>query len=401
MQKLFDHQIKFLSQNPNKTVLVWSCGTSKTRTALEWSKLYKGTTLAVTPKSLCVNWKREMEKWGIKIDVMSKETFRKLHKGLKRYDQIICDEIHVGFLTPHFGSQMSKSLKWYLKEHKVERFCGCTATPFTSSPWNVFNLAHYIGHNWNWYKFKQEFFYDVYMGNRLVPMVKKGIEPKLAELTKKIASVVDIHDCMDVPEQLHCDPEYFALSKEQERAIKDNYDPVPIVRFTHQHEIENGILIGNEFKEAQFYETDKIERIKTLCEENKKIAIVCRYNVQIARLSNALNTYIKKKVVIIGGKTPNRDALCLEAERAEEAIVIIQADCGIGFQLPSFELCVYVSMSYSYTSWEQMNGRFLRMDKPSRTTFMYLLTEGESIDQAVYDAVKRREDFRIELYKKT
>jgi hypothetical protein len=38
------------------------------------------------------------------------------------------------------------------------------------------------------------------------------------------------------------------------------------------------------------------------------------------------------------------------------------------------------------------------MDKPSRTTFLYLLTEGDSIDQAVYDAVKKKEDFKIELY---
>ena len=211
--------------------------------------------------------------------------------------------------------------------------------------------------------------------------------------------MVDIRDCLEVPLQNHLDPEYFALTKEQEKAIKDSYDPVPIVRFTRQHEIENGILIGNEFKQSQTYETDKIERIKTLCEENKKVAIVCRYNAQIDSLASGLRLHFRK-VFIIRGDVTNRDAVCLEAEESEEAIVIIQADCGIGFQLPSFELCVFASMSYSYTAWVQMSGRFLRMDKPSRTTFMYLLTEGESIDQAVYDAVQRKEDFSIELYKK-
>jgi superfamily II DNA or RNA helicase len=395
IMELYQHQKEFLEKNPDKTSLVWSCGTSKTRTALEWSKLYNGTTLAIVPKGLVTNWKREMDKWNIQIDVLSKENFRKLHKTLKRYDQIICDEIHNGFLTPGFKSQMSKSLRWYLKYHKINRFLACSATIFTSSPWNIYNLAYYTGHEWDYMKFKWTFFYDVMMGMRTISMPKKGIEGKLAELTKKIASVVNIADVMDVPLQNHCDPEYFSLTKQQEKAIEENYDPAPIVRYTAQHEIENGIFLGNEFREEKTFPCDKNDRILQLVEENKKIAIVCRYNYQIENLARLLEAY---KPLIISGKTENRDKVCLEAESADRAVVLIQADCGIGFQLPSFELCVYVSMSYSYTAWEQMNGRFLRMDKPSRTTFMYLLTEGDSIDQAVFDAVKRREDFKIELY---
>ena len=80
--------------------------------------------------------------------------------------------------------------------------------------------------------------------------------------------------------------------------------------------------------------------------------------------------------------------------------MLIQADCAEGYQLPSFGVCVFVSMSYSYVKWVQLCGRFLRMDKPSRTTFIYLLTEGESIDQAVFDSVKNKKNFQIELYKK-
>ena len=231
-------------------------------------------------------------------------------------------------------------------------------------------------------------------------MVKKGSEKKLAELTKTIASVVDINDVLDVPLQNHTEPEYFSLTKEQQRAIKDNYDPLPIVRYTAQHEIENGILLGNEFREQQTYENNKIERIKALCEENKKIAIVCRYNVQIDYLNRSLSVSTGKNILVIRGDVKDRDAITLQAEEAKEAIILIQADCAEGYQLPSFEVCVFASQSYSYTIWEQICGRFLRMDKPSRTTFIYLLTEGESIDQAVYDSIKRKEDFKIHLYEK-
>lgn len=383
--------------------MVWSCGTGKTRTAIEWAvKLESrfGMHLVVCPKALQANWERECKKWGGRIifRVLTKEQFRKFAKELPVYDSIIVDEVHNGFLTPHFKSQMSKALRDYIKKHEVQRVLLLSATVYTSSPWNIYNLATLLGYDLNWQKFNYTFFDQIRMGLRVVPVAKPGIEGKLADITKKIASVVNIYDVLDVPLQNHMEPEYFALTSEQKKAIKENYDPVPIVRYTMQHEIENGILIGNEFREPQTYENDKIERIKTLCEENKKVAVVCRYNLQIDALQSAL-TNSDRVPLVIRGDVKDRDAITRQAEEAEEAIVLIQADCAEGYQLPSFGLCVFASQSYSYTKWEQICGRFLRMDKPSRTTFMYLLTEGKSVDQGVYDAVKRREDFKIELFK--
>lgn len=395
--KPYKHQIEFLKKNPNKTALVWSCGTGKTRAALEWSKLFGGSTLIICPKALKTNWEREAEKWGADVVVMSKETFRKEAKGLPKFDQVIVDEIHGGFLTPYFKSQMSKMLRGYLKVHKVERFLGLSATVYTSSPWNIYNLAHYVGYKLDYKKFDWEYFVHVRMGMRMIPVPKKGVEKKLAELVKRFASIVDIKNVIDVPLQNHLEPEYFALTKKQLDKIEESYDPVPIVRFTLQHEIENGILVGNEFKAKESFDCDKNDRILALVEENKKVAIVARYNYQIDVIAELLKEY---KPMIIRGDVMDRDKVCLEAENAPRAVVIIQSDCGVGFELPSFELCIFASMSYSYTAYEQMLGRFLRMNKPSRTTFMYLLTDGDSIDQAVYDAIQNKKDFQINLYRK-
>lgn len=401
--ELFKHQKDFLAQKPNKTALVWSCGTGKTRAAIEWAKLNDTYTLIICPKALQANWRREVIHWGLKNwCIATKEEFRRDHKktditGLGHAEQIIVDEVHNGFLTPHFKSQMSKALRDYIKKHNVPRVLLLSATVYTSSPWNIYILATLLGQKWDWKLFNYKYFDQIRMGPRIIPVPKKGVEKEMAELTKKFASVVNIYDCMDVPLQNHLDPEYFALSERQKKAIKDNYDPQPIVRYTYQHEIENGILIGNEFKKSEAYEIDKNDRIKALCEENKKIAIVCRYNYQLEQLQFLLREF---KPYVIQGATTDRDALCLAAEAAEKAVVLIQADCAEGYQLPSFGLCVFASMSYSYVKWEQICGRFLRMDKPSRTTFMYLLTEDDSIDQSVYDAVKRKEDFKINLFKK-
>ena len=411
---LYQHQKDFLKKNPNKSSLVWSCGTGKTRAAIEWSNQYGFDVLIICPKALKANWEREAKRWSSKkimfqgkvlaesVDgykIVTKEEFRRDWDKLPAYAQLICDEVHNGFLTPNFKSQMSKALKGYLKKHNVPRVLLLSATVYTSSPWNIYNLAWYTGHQWDYRKFKYEYFDDVWMGPKVIPVVKKDAQPRLAKLVQKIASVVDIHDVMDVPLQHHLDPEYFALTKEQQKAIKGAYDPLPIVRYTYQHEIENGVLLGNEFRKFQLFDCDKNSRIYDICREHVKVAIVCRYNMQIAELEEGLLSE-GFEVLVIQGSVSNRDEVTLQAEKLDKVIVIIQADCAEGYQLPSFELCIFASMSYSYTKYEQICGRFLRMDKPSRTTFIYLLTEGDSMDQAVYDSIKNKQDFQIELYGK-
>jgi superfamily II DNA or RNA helicase len=399
--ELYNHQKRFLEKNLDKTALVWSCGTGKTRAAIEWTKL-SGDALIICPKPLKANWKRECKKWGSATTnyfVMTKEEFRRDYKSLPGYHSLIIDEVHSGFLTPHFKSQMSKALRNYIKQHNTKRRLFLSATIYSSSPWNIYQLATLLGHKWDWQAFSMAFFFHVKMGSRFVPMVKKGIEKRLAESVAKIADVVDIHECMDVPLQLHTDPEYFALNQTQIKAIMDNYDPVHIVRYTKQHEIENGVLIGDSqgLIKDQFFVSDKMERIKDLVDENKKIAIVCRYNLQIKAIFEELQGGTKP-VYVINGAVKNRDEITTQAEKAEECVVLIQADCAEGYQLPSFEVCVFASQSYSYVKFEQVCGRFLRMDKPSRTTFIYLLTEGDSLDQAVFDSIRKKEDFQIALY---
>jgi len=405
---LYKHQSDFLTALPHKTALVWSCGTGKSRAACEWAKRKGHPALVICPKALKTNWRREAEKWEANIFVATKEEFRAAWQtspdAIPPFKTVIVDEVHNGFLTPNFKSQMSKALRDYLRKHNVPHVLLLSATVYTSSPWNIYSLAHYLGYEWNWMKFNLTFFNQVKMGRRTVPVAKAGSEVRLANIVKKIASVVDIHDCMDVPPQQHLEPEYFSLTPEQTAGITAHYDPLPIVRYTAQHEIENGVWIGNEFASPETYPSDKTDRIRSLVHENKKIAIVCRYNAQIDRLYELLKADGHNPLVI-RGDVKDRDAITLAAEAADRCIVLIQADCAEGYQLPSFELCVFASMSYSYVKWVQICGRFLRMDKPSRTTFVYLLTESidgrKSIDQAVYDAIQKKEDFDIQLYAKT
>jgi len=395
MQKLYQHQLDFLTQNPNKSALVWSCGTGKTRAACEWSAWGCFNTLIICPKSLKTNWLRELNKWcpdNFSI-VLTKEEFRRDYKILPKYDQIIVDEVHNGFLTPHFKSQMSKALRDYIKKHQVPRVLLLSATVYTSSPWNIFQLANLLGHKLDWMKFKYTFFTEIRMGPRMIAVPKKGCEAPLAKLTKQIASVVSLDECIDVPEQTF-ETEEFELTQEQNKMIENSYDPLPIVRFTQAHQISNGVLKGNEFKkDIPEIKSLKNDRILSLCEENDKLIIVCRYNLQIDYLKNLLKNY---NVFVIRGDVKDRDTVVQNANKSDKAVVLVQSSCSMGYELSSFRIMVFASMDFSFAHYKQMTGRILRINNPQKNLYLHLIS-GES-DKAIFDAISSKKDFDVSLF---
>jgi superfamily II DNA or RNA helicase len=62
MLKLYKHQEEFLNQRKDKSALVWSCGTGKTRTAIEWAKQ------SPLPVLIVINQCRSCDKGGVQED---------------------------------------------------------------------------------------------------------------------------------------------------------------------------------------------------------------------------------------------------------------------------------------------------------------------------------------------
>ncbi len=297
----------------------------------------------------------------------------------------------------HFAGQksaMSKSLLKYIKKHEIKNILLLTATPYTSSPWSIYVLARYLGYEWSWIKFRDKFFTDRYIGRRVVPQVKEGMEEEIAELIRKIGDVVRLDECADIPEQVF-EVERFALTPEQEKAIKENTDTNPIVRFTKYHQIQQGCIKGDGYEPDKTFPNAKNERIRDYCEQTDKVAVVCRYNLQIDVLARELSD-IGKPIFIIRGDVKDRDAVVQEIDKIDKCIVLVQADCGVGFELPSISLMIFASLSFSYVSYKQMCGRILRINRLHKNVYIHLLSG--DIDEAVYDAIKRKENFDVEMY---
>lgn len=372
---LYAHQQRFLAHNPRKALLAWSVGTGKTRAAIEWALKKDVGTLVVCPKGLVQQWKDQVEPHH--FTVISKEDFKRKAPG--NCSALIIDEAD-HFFSAHFKSALSKYLRAYIKRYDPALLL-LTGTPYRSSPWNIYTAATLLGLSWNYRDFEHAFFTQFKMGMRLIskPKTDPRSTAKLKDLIHKIADVVSLEDCADIPPQLDL-IEHLGLTPEQLTAQKNNPEVVPIARFTADHRIE-----------ALGY---KLERIQRIIDEQRKVVIVCRYLEQM----NVLQEHLKKSfnVIRIDGSTQNRHILIRLFEDISEGAILIQADLCEGYELPSCSTMVFASMSFSYRNYVQMKGRILRLNHLHKNTYIHLIAG--PADRAILKAIEKGQDFDVTHY---
>lgn len=394
--QLYNHQKELLQKNPSKCGIFWECGTGKTLTAIKLVEKNSRSCLVICPKSLKTQWYQEIEKFkeydDFKWMVLTKEEFRKYADGYMAYQSVIVDEAHLGFFN--FKSQLHKALDGYIKRVNPDHLYLLTATPYTSSVWSIYSAGKLLGQNWNWYKWKKHFFYDISMGRRTIPIQRTGIEPEIAEITSKIGFTKRLDECVDVPPQIY-QTEYFSLNKDQKRYINDLVDILPIVRFTKIHQLESGCLKSDGYSKDLLIDCDKTKRIIELCTEHKKIAIVCRYNLQLKMYYDVIQC---KNKFIINGKTKDKSDIIKKVNELDECVVLINSACGEGYNLPTVPIMVFASMDFSFVKYTQVCGRIQRLNNIKKNVYLHLLTEGKSVDKEVFDCVQRKEDFNAEIF---
>lgn len=398
---LYAHQQKMVDKSPDKHLLAFSTGTGKTITAISLvnGKEDCDAVLVVCPKTNVVQWAREIEKYvaeGMYVSVMSKEEFKKQVKYLDRYDAVIVDEAHY---FAGMTSQLAKSLFWYMKKWDIKYRYLCTATPYLSSPLNIFTLAKHLGYDWNYVNFKHKFFYEINMGGRVIPQLRPDMEGEVAKLVQLIGTTVDMKEVAIVPEQSH-DMELITLTEEQSAAIGEVFDPQFIVRWTKKHQIENGFQYMGKFNKdglLETYENNKVARLVELARTEPKIIIVCRYKAQIQYYADKIGRKLDEKpIYILDGNTKDKQS-CIDGANSEKTcVLLVQASCSAGYELPTFRTMVFASMSFSYVDYKQMIGRNLRINHLEENKYLHLVAEG--VDMDVYKCIMKKEDFSMAIY---
>lgn len=396
---LYKHQQQLLDINPQIWALVWSMGTGKTIGSLALANKNCKSILIICPKGLKTSWERAVKNFpfetGKSIEIITKETFRRDHKKLDRFECVICDECH------HFlgtKSAMMKSLRWYLNAHKVNYRYFLTGTPYRSSPMDIYVLATLLGYKMDYLAFFNRFFYRIKMGHREVPMVKNGIEEEIAEIVNGLGNTVKLSDCIDMPPQTFRE-EYFELTKEQKEAIKMLDDVNPVVRYGRIHQICGGTIKGDEYTDDVLIKSSKEERLFEVIEELDKVIVVCRYNLEIEKLQDIASKRFKdRKIAVINGSINNRQEILDELETHMKYVLFVNGACSEGWQLQSCSHMVFYSYDFSLKNKLQMEARITRIDAPRPTFYLSLICK-DTIDQAVYETLGKHMDFHIAIYK--
>lgn len=397
---LYPHQRELLELNPDIHLLAHGTGAGKTLMALELAKK-KGLwyqhpvlgklmnrVLIICPKHLKEKWERDVAGFPFPVVVLTKEQFKKEAPTLPDYSIVIVDEAHT---FAGMTSQLHKSLlKYFTKWGTPYRFL-LTASPYLSTPWNIYALGKLCNLPLNYAKFRETFFVEILMGHRHVWKPREGKQYKelLRKIVNRIGSSVQLTDVFDVPAQRH-ETVMLELTPEQAAEIKKVYDPVAIVQWTREHQVENGYLpdIGR-------IKDSKTQWIKDFVKDNKKFVIFARYLEQIKVIKDALKKD-KHLVLEIHGDVLDRDAVIRNANKHEEVVLIVQAQCSEGYELPTFNKVVYASMSFSYKDLIQSQGRVLRANALHENDYYYLVIEG-GVDEEVYKAMGNKQDFSFAL----
>jgi len=394
----YNHQQKIIDADPIKRGLFLGTGSGKTRTVLQ---LARGKTLVICPKTIRdeKTWGREMMSlllFNLKITdlvVLSKEDFKKQADTLERFDTVIADEAHTvsgihpatfqkNYVKYPKTSQIYAKLVYYIAKTKPQRVYLLTATPMPN-PMVVYGLGTILGYRWDFFKFRDMFYWEK---ARNIWLVKKGKDEKekLAKIVNNIGEIGRLEDFFDVPEQTYKN-HYVESTIPQRTLVKElqlEY-PDPLVQLGKRHQLEQGIYDGKNIKE------NKTKVIEQYLQEFKKVIVFAKYTAQIKYYEE----YFKDKynTLVLTGATKNRDILFESAREAKECIFIVQSSISAGWELPDFPCMLFASESFSYVDREQGEGRILRANHLKKNLYVTLIC-GQT-DKKVRENIANKEDF--------
>ena len=410
MNNLYKHQIDIIAENRPKTGLWLGTGAGKTLIAL---LLARGKTLVICPKTQKEdkNWERECQKNNLKIDltVISKETFRRDAHSLPVYETVIVDECHTSLgVTPNIRwknkkpipktSQIFEALKQYLERTKPERLYLCTAT-IIRSPMTVWGAGKLLGRDWNWYKWRDTFYTKIPIPQHEVwiPKTDNSTKNRLAGIVLTIGYTGQLSDYFDVPDQTY-KTEFVELIAKQKKRIKElplEY-PDPIVLVGKKHQVENGVLLGNEFIKTEIFDNAKIDRLVDYALEFPRMIVFAKYIAQIEQIALAMRN-IGKKVFILTGEVKERGNVIFEANSCDNYVFIAQSQISSGWELPDCPVMIFASMSYSVVDRIQSEGRILRANKLKKNLYITLVVKG-GVDEHVKKCIDNKQDFHERMY---
>lgn len=397
---LYDFQKKLLNDIEADYLLAADTGTGKTMMALHhYIRHSNGEPLLVVAPPQKINeggWDREIEfvsdHYGIEIEYENL-SYGVLARRWKQFEGwfVVYDECH------YIKNPTSQRGKAGIKLSQAStNFLLLSATP-SSNGWED-TIAYMImfGH----YKNKTQFlkahaiYEDKFFGNRRFKAVVDFTEKdKLNELYQSFSIRLGKEECLDLPGITH-EKVTFKKSTEYNKVHKDRVLEVDgdLVLYDTNQKLQHGL---------RFYanQKDKLKYTEMLAEgTDENIIIFYNFTQEKEDLRKSMKK-LKKKVYEVSGQRselPDKD----DWDELKNSVTIVQYQAGsAGIELQYANMVIVYTPTYSYQNHIQALGRAYRNGQTKKVTVYEYMTK-DSIEEAVYAALDRKEDFTEELFKK-
>lgn len=414
------HQQDGIDTYPDRWGVFWGTGVGKTYFGLglldSRLDLKSETGIVICPKIVKANWIHHIKDQGLApednngfgIHVYTKEEVLKYQEeiyALKNVQGLLDDEAHF-----HLGTKMKTksgrltiagSLKKLLQHHNPRCFYPMTATPYRSSPWDLYTMWQLVHAEtpMKYTTFQSKFFYRRNVGPRFAwkPKQDPVTEEIINRAYQKCGTFLEAKDVFDLPPIIE-EAVFFQPTASALDAINnlDTFDAS--VRYGKVYQILNGTLKGDEYEEDQEFTCDKFDWVMNYQEENdENIFIVCRHKREIERYKVAFASKGVKTYEVSGDVKPDFNELNADTDRY---VVIGQAQSLVGFDILNVDTMIFHSLSFSYVDYTQAKGRITRGQSVEGKDHLkyYTLVIPDTIDEAVTENINNKKDFSMSLY---
>lgn len=418
--EFYDIQKQIITEDKLWSGVFLGTGVGKTLPCLV---LGEGKILVICPKQqkLDKTWEKNDLKFdlGKNLTVVSYEMFWRHPEEWMQFDTVILDEGHkalgvlpdtrqVNRISIPKTSKVFEGIYEYLQKFPPKRFYIATATPM-SKPMNVWALGKLFGKNWDYFNFRQTFYFPTMMGRRQVwlPRKDEATQQRLAQAVQKLGYTGALHDFMDVPEQTHIEVP-IELSSEQWAALNTlNEDEAdPMVRRARMRTIENGILYSRRVEEisiqeavmvkhTEFFANGKIDYILERAQEFPKMFIFAAYTAQVRAIYDALFA-AGYNVKAVTGQTDDRATVFEEMEAMKKGIIVVASQICEGYRVPSAPCMIFASKSNRFVHYDQGKGRILDGQHLKKNLYIHLVVPDGS-DEDCHRSIMSGVDFQEKL----
>lgn len=397
---LYDFQKDLLNKIESNYLIAADTGTGKTMMALHhYIRHSNGEPLLIVAPPQKINeggWDREVEfvsnHYGIEIEYENL-SYGVLARRWKEFEGwfVVYDECH------YIKNPTSQRGKAGIKLSQASsNFLLLSATP-SSNGWED-TIAYMImfGHYKNKTQFlKQHAIYeDKFFGQRRFKAVVDFTEKeKLNKLYQSFSISLPKEECLDLPGIYH-EKVTFKPSTEYNKVKKDRVLKVDdeLLLYDTNQKLQHGL---------RFYanQKDKLKYTEMLAEGTEEnIIIFYNFTAEKDELVKFMKK-LKKKVYEVSGQKseiPNVD----DWDDLKNSVTIVQYQAGsAGIELQYANLVIVYTPTYSYQNHVQALGRAYRNGQTKKVTVYEYMTKN-TIEEAVYAALDRKEDFTEELFRK-